>query len=597
MPADSGHRPQWGRQTSPAFENGHTRFVNRLGSPVGMTVAYALRVGILVSRGRLGLIPLLMAAACQGTIGSPAEDADPSPGSNPGSNPGAGPGTPPGASCTVPVIGRAPLRRLSHNEYRNSLNDLFGNPSLTEVATAGFLAETESLGFRNNADFLQVLPVVAQRYMDAAEVVAETVAPTVTDCTDAACLQTWMQTLGQRIYRRPLNEAEVAAYGQLINAGIAESGPTEAARWVVFTMLQSPSFLYRVELGVPGATGYAAVTGYEMASRLSYLLWQSMPDDALMAAAAAGDLDTPQGVMTAAQRMLADPKARRTYRFFEEWLDLDELPFIERDTDIFGPLGSLPAAFAQETEAFINHVVWDTEGSSFAELMSAPYTFANANLAEHYGLSGPVGEAFERVDLDPSQRAGIFTQGGVLAVHDRPSRTSIVLRGLKMRTDVMCQTVGAPPDDVELSFPEITADLSQRDRLAQHRVDPNCAGCHNLIDPLGIPFENFDAVGRWRDQDALGHTIDPSSALNFSDVDGPVANAAAMAGRLAESQLVRSCFTTQMFRFAYGRRETPEDVCSQQQLETAFASSGHSIRALLLALTQTDAFLYRPVAE
>ena len=529
---------------------------------------------------------MAVVCGCSGN-GPPSSDSGPTPPTNT---------IDPAPACAAASPGRAPLRRLSHTEYRHTLDDLFGNPALTAEATAGFLAETESLGFRNNADFLHVLTPVAQRYMDAAETIADRVAVGLTGCTDAACLQDWMRSFGRRVYRRPLTRDEGLAYDRLITAGITEDGPAEAVRWVVFTMLQSPNFLYRVELGIPGAPGYTKVRGYAMASRLSYLLWQSMPDEPLLNAAASGRLQSSEDVLAQAERMLDHPRARRFYRFFEEWLDLNDLPFIERDA-AFGPLGTLREDLAGETKAFINHIVWQTENASLNELLTAPYTFVNASLASHYGLSDPGGAGFERVSVDPSRRAGFLTQGAVLAVHDRPRRTSIVNRGLKIRTALLCQTVGAPPDDVQLSFPETTADLSQRERLAQHRVDPRCAGCHNLIDPMGLPFENFDALGRWRTVDDGGRAIDPSTEMTATDFDGPVANAADLAQRLAESELVRRCFTTQLFRFAYGRRETADDACSQRQLDQAFAASGYSVRALLLALTQTDAFLYRPVAE
>jgi hypothetical protein len=290
--------------------------------------------------------------------------------------------------------------------------------------------------------------------------------------------------------------------------------------------------------------------------------------------------------------MLADPKAKRVYQFFEEWLDLDRLPTIERNTSVFPEyLPNSPALFAEETKTFIEHVLWKQNGD-FQMLMTAPFSFLNSDLAQHYGVSGPAGSTFEQVSMPG--RAGIMTQAGVLTVHDKPTRTSIVLRGLKVRTDFLCQTVGAPPADIVVDLPEITAGISQKERLAQHREDDLCASCHNKMDPLGLVFENFDALGKTRTVDELGNLIETAGEITYTrQSDGPVADATELAAALAASPEVRDCFTTQTFRFFYGRSEGKADACSLSQLSDAFEKSNHSISELLVALTQTDAFLYR----
>ncbi|HMJ15185.1 MAG TPA: DUF1592 domain-containing protein [Polyangiaceae bacterium] len=538
----------------------------------------------------------LALTACQGEIVQPNAQEVGDPGTDPGRQNA-------GLECKQLNPGEAPIRRLSNAEYRNTVADLLGKPALAQQVTAKFVSETESLGFRNNARFLQINSVVAQQYMDAAEEVAKTLRTdrTLWPCTPAAgserdCATRFIQDFGRKAYRRSLTNEEVTRYQGLYDKADADYTFDAAIEWIAFTMLQSPHFLNRVEFGAGSTDGKAYVRPgpYEMASRLSYLLWQSMPDATLFEAAEAGKLATDAEVAEQARRMLQDPKARRVYQFFDEWLDLDELPAMQRDTDTFaGYSNALPGLFAQEAKSFIEHVLWN-EGGDVKQLFTAPYTFVNADLARHYGISGVTGTEFQRVNA-PAGRAGLLGLGGVLSVHDKPTRTSIVLRGLRVRTDLLCQTIGAPPADVVLDLPEVSAGVPQRQSLEQHRADPTCAQCHNRLDPIGIVFENFDALGRLRTEDELGNPIDTRGEItNTRDANGAVANAIELSARLADSQEVRECLTRQTFRFFYGRGEKTEDSCSLKQLDTAFEKSNYSIQDLLVALTQTDAFLYRP---
>jgi hypothetical protein len=373
-------------------------------------------------------------------------------------------------------------------------------------------------------------------------------------------------------------------------------------QWIVFTMLQSPNFLYRVEVGQPlisGAPGVMQPTPYEMAARLSYLLWQSTPDDALLTTAQAGGLTTREEVLTQARQMIQDPKADRLYEFFDQWLDVDAAQAMQRDTTVFPNLeADLPALFREETRNFVLNLLHSPTGN-LNDLFTAPYTYANARLAAHYGLTGPTvagltGEAFARVDRPDS--VGFFSQGGFISAHDKPTRSSIVRRGLKMRTDLLCQLIPAPPNNVQINLDALAANLTQRERLAMHRTDPVCAGCHELMDPIGLVFEGYDAVGRPRAMDENGNPIDSSSTISRTkDIDGAVTGPADLATKMAGSEEVRSCYTTQTFRFFYGRDAAAGDACTQAELAQAFAGSNYNLSELIVALTQTDAFLYRPM--
>jgi hypothetical protein len=358
-------------------------------------------------------------------------------------------------------------------------------------------------------------------------------------------------------------------------------------------MLQSAQFLYRFELGATPAGNYAKPTPHEIASRLSYLYLQSMPDAALFAAADSGELATQAQIEAQARRMLADPKGTRLLDYFEQWLDTDTLPDIVRDAAVYPNLDPmLPALLQGETRAFAADLL--TSGGGFEALFTAPYTFANAALARHYGLSGPTGSNYVKVDAPG--RAGVLTQG-MLLTHDKATRTSIVRRGLKIRTDVLCQIVPAPPPDVDLSSLDKTVTgVSQRERLAQHSTVAACATCHQLMDPIGVVFEGFDAVGRPRTMDETGMPVVIASELSLTrDANGPIANPAELGAKLAQSQQVRDCYVTNNFRFFYGREVEQADACSLARLLVDFKGADYNLKELLVALTRTDAFLYRGV--
>lgn len=505
--------------------------------------------------------------------------------------------------CTgTPSVAASPMRRLSNTEYRFTVADLLGMPELAARVTADFVEDTESLGYRNAAEFLNISSDTARQYSDAADVLSvEAVASRWNDLVrcnsgeaERDCARRFITSFGERAYRRPLTQAEVSevltkSYDAARSGGYDFRSGIE---WVIFGVLQSPQFLHRVEL-VRSDGQAVRVGGYEMASRLSYLIWGSMPDEALLTAARNGELDTDEGVAMQADRLLADEKSRRMYDFFVEWLDLDRFKVGNRSSGVYGALdANLTTLVRRETEELVNHVMWEENGT-LEDLLTAPYTYMNQALARHYGVSGVSGDAFVRVELDPTKRMGLLMQTSMLTAHDKEARTSIVRRGVKIRTDVLCGTVGAPPDDAVLDLAPTTPGQTQRQMLEEHRTNVTCNACHTLMDPLGQVFESIDAVGRLRSHDEAGNQVDTNSELTFTDVDGPVSSPVELVERLAQSDEVRACFTKQLFRYAYGRQETKADGCSQERLLEDFVASGYSLRGAISALTRTDAFLYR----
>jgi hypothetical protein len=493
--------------------------------------------------------------------------------------------------CQTPSPGSSPLRRLSNREYRNTLVDLgFDEDTVTRLVSV-LPNEPESLGFRNAASALSVNTLLAQAYMEIAEELSLLRDP---ECSleGADCASRFIEDLGLLMHRRPLTDEQRADYLALYQKAQDLEGSEAASRWVVTAMLQSPHFLYRVE--IPEAQ-VSPVTGHEMAARLSYTFWQAPPDQVLRDAAAAGQLETKEQVLAQALRLLQDPRAFRVYEFFEQWLDLDELDTVERDPALYPNLNpQLAELLRAESRAFIQDLLTDPS-SSFQDLLGAKHTFVNQALARHYGLPDVVGDTFVRVDAE--ERSGVLTQG-MLAAKDASAHTSIVRRGLKIRTDFLCQLVPAPPNNVDLTLDGIGADLTQAERLEVHRRTPTCATCHSLMDPIGIAFESFDAVGRHRLQDEYGNELTTAGEISGTlDADGPVSSVSEMATALSDSLEAQQCYMVQNFRFFFGRDATGADLCSQAQLAQVFEDSDQSLLALLVGIAQTDAFLFKAGLE
>lgn len=521
---------------------------------------------------------------------------------------GGGPGGETNPCTADVVVGSMPIRRLSHEEYAYSLSDTFTDLTLAPTVTTaaqGFAPDPQSLGFNNSSAFLTVSSNLAQQYMDAAETISaqavqnlSALLPCSPTNNESGCADRFIQVFGRKMFRRAIAADEAARY-RAVYDGARTAGYDFATgiQFVVFAFLNSPNFLYRMEFDTPGSTGTRAVTGTELASRLSYLLWHSVPDEELLTTAEMGQLRTKDQVLAQARRMLSDPKARRVYSFFQQWLGLQNLPNMQRDPTEFPNLDpNLPSLLDGEARAFVEGVMFDGD-SKFQTLLTAQYTYANQKLATHYGFSGISGSTWQKVDFATPRRGGLFMLGGTLAVHDKSTRTSIVRRGLEIRTQVMCQIVPAPPPNVP-ALGTVDPTATQAERLAQHRTDPNCASCHTRLDPLGQTFEAIDAVGRDRTVDEGGHPVVTTGAISESingGVDGPVADGYEMMQKLAGSEDAQDCMATQLYRFAAGRKEETGDACSRFTLRAGFKSSGGDLKGLLLGLTQTDDFMNRQV--
>jgi hypothetical protein len=502
--------------------------------------------------------------------------------------------------CSSASVGVSRLRRLTRSQYDNTIRDLLGitgNP-------AAQIAPDEKVGaFYSNAT-TPVSELLAEQYMRLAEELADqavgdlaSLLPCDPATGAAACGEAFVDHFGLRAFRRPLNPSERAALIGLFELGHADAGFAEGARLVVQAALQSPQFLYHFELGLPPAEAddVVALDGFELASRLSYFLWDTMPDEALLQAAAVGELDAPEALRDQAERMLEDPRAADAIAsFHRQWLHLDGLAGLEKNAEYYPQFdASLREAMTRETTRFADWVI-RFDDARLETLFTAPYSFLEGPLFALYGVAPPAEhDPSLPVDLDPTQRAGLLTQAGVLAMHAHADQSSPVHRGMLVRENILCTPLAPPPPEVDVVPPPVDPDATTRDRFDQHRADPACAGCHNLIDPLGFGFEHYDGIGAYRTLDA-GQPVDASGEiLGTWDIDGPFDGALELSRMLAESEQVRTCVAQQWFTFGFGRQPAEDDSCSFDGLNETFAESDYDIRELLLAMVTTDSFRHR----
>jgi hypothetical protein len=486
------------------------------------------------------------------------------------------------------IATRPELRRLTRAEYDHTVRDLLGDESAPARA---FVPDEECAGFRVG---LSVSPALFAQYQAAAERIASEIdVPALSGCepADRACARAFIARFGRRAYRRPLAGDEIDALVAVFDE-TATRTPAAALEVVIGTMLQSPFFLYRVERTDPATQRLGA---YELASALSYFLWRSMPDDALLDAAERGDLATPEGVEREARRLLDDPRSDDAIAsFHEEWLEIGELEIAERDPALFPEFSpELARAMVRETRDFGVRVVRDD--GRFTTLLLSPRTRIDDSLAALYGVEAPEAPWGSEIELGPERR-GVLTHASVLAAHSHPDQTSPVRRGAFVRARFLCQDVPPPPDDRMVVPPPAGSAATARERLALHRSDPSCAGCHALMDPIGFGFERYDAVGRHRASEG-GVAVDASGEVVASiDADGAFDGAVELAERLASSRAVSDCYATQWFRFVAGRREDPSERCALDAIRARFAETG-DVRELLVAIATSDAFSDRGAAR
>jgi hypothetical protein len=503
------------------------------------------------------------------------------------------------------TVGATGIHRLSRIEYDNTLRDLLG-----DTTRPGFAKLPEDVADPFDNDYTTQLvsgALVADVEALATDVSARTLADparkaALVGCTptgpgDKTCMTSFVKAFGRRAFRRPLADDEVTAYVGLQSFAVEAGDFYAGVDLVVRAMLQDPSFLYRVEIGTPvaGRPGLYQLGDYEIGTRLSYFLWGTMPSDQLLDMAAAGMLQTPAGRRAAATTLLADTRgADRVRAFHGFWLGYRQLP-------VDAALGDELRA---ESDALVTRVVFEKK-ADYLELFRWPETFLTDDLAMHYGLPAPGSTTGKWVSYEAagSPRRGILSHGAVLATGAKFDDTSPTLRGVFVRNRLLCQTVPPPPPNVMVDQPPAaTATGCKIDRYAAHRAG-GCAGCHNLTDLIGFGLENYDRTGVFRatDKDAPQCAISGDGQVVGSTAgptgDGKFNGPAGLGEMLIDGGDLESCVVTQLFRMAYGRRETADDAPNIAALTSAFKSKGRAFDALLVDVASDPAFIYRRLEQ
>jgi hypothetical protein len=561
--------------------------------------------------GRLALrsVPvLLVTAACQGQLTGPESGAPPAGpelnGGGSGNTPQPDLPRPPVGTFAGPIVtspsSTTRFVRLNHKQWENTVKDALKLGAPTGLSKA-FVAEPLRSTFDTNGAVLSVSADTFQDYQLAAESLASTVAHDAaikTRLAPQADATTLIKNLGKRVFRRPLTEAEITACKTLFDKGKALIGSgddfADGVEVVADYLFQSPHFIYREELSSAAVGGKVPLDAYEVASKLSYAIIGSMPDDALLDSADKNALSTRDQVVAEAKRLLATPDATEALLDFHDQLlvmrGYDNIS--KRDT--FAGFGDGVAEdLRQEAKHFIQNVVFQQD-QGFTTLMTAPYTFANARIRGLYGLDsgGASATDFVKVDLDPTQRAGLLTQIGFLASNAEQDTPNIIIRGVHIARKILCAALPPPPMNVP-PLPAIQPDSTNRQRVELATKDAPCNGCHtSIINPLGIALEHLDGVGKYRTQDN-GQPIDSTTSYVIDGESVPITGAADLASAIATSDQAHACYAQHVAEYLYGRVITRETDNQLVQQGGWLSHDKQSLQNLVVNLLATDAFLAR----
>ena len=545
----------------------------------------------------MAALAISASASCTGSLDSPL---GPSTRGEPGQAPD---GTDDGEQGAL-GLGRTGLRRLNNTEYDNTVRDLLGT-KLTPAKT--FLAE-EASGFDNVASALGMTGGQFESYFNAAETLAADVFAdstrrmrvmpcTGTDPDGGSCLDQVLDEFGTLAFRRPVEAAERAdLHAGFSRARQAGESPDGAMQHVLTLILTSPQFLYRPES--PAAD--AATNSYELASRLSYFLWSTLPDAALFEAARAGKLATDEQLTQQVTRMLADKKAQALVdNFAGQWLGLRDLATHKVVPEKYPSFDEeLRADLSAEARAYFSEFLF--EGRPMTEFLSAPVHYVNTRLASYYGIPNVTSDQLVRVETDIDERMGFIGLGSFLTVSSFAHRTSPTLRAKWIIEELLCSPLPPPPPGVQADLEgddkanAAAAIENVRERLELHRSDPSCASCHALMDPIGLGLESFDAIGQARDTYENGDAVDTRGVLpDGQKFDGP----RELSAVLSDDPRFPRCVAQKMLTFALGRSVETSEQALIDRTRDAYLAQGATLRALIDTIVLSDAFRGRAAEE
>ena len=504
------------------------------------------------------------------------------------------------ADYTQVVPGDLAMRRLTQAQFRNSITDVFGSdvvvPKFSEPDTnlGGLLAVGASqtaFSARGVESLEDAAYGLSEQALDTDVLKARLVPCSPEGTVDEACAAQTLEVLGRLLWRRTLTDEEVAGLTTLASDSATVLGDFyDGLEFGIAGLLQSPNFLYRIEAGIEDAASSTgrSFTGTDLAARLSFFLWNTTPDHELLSAGESGELDTREGLFTHASRLLESDRTRDGLRnFFTEFLHLYELDHLSKDPTIFEQFNEqLGKDAMEETLSLIEYLVFDLE-ADYRELMTTRETFVNPRLAAIYNIPAPSSEGFAYTQIPgDTARSGLLGHVSFLAGHAHQVSSSATLRGKAVRTILLCQSIPAPPVDVDTSIPEPSGNtLTLRDRVAEHLENPSCSACHLMTDPIGLALENFDGIGRWRDEDN-GKLIDASGDLDGAMFDGPVG----LGEALGEHPNLTKCLVQRMSRYAMGRLENIDERSILTSLEERFELHGYRVKPLMMEVVMSPLF-------
>jgi hypothetical protein len=477
-----------------------------------------------------------------------------------------------------------PLRLLTARQYDTSLVDIL---KITGSPAAGFGTGLDDVALEQRANLAAAVATLA-----ASDLSWAPCTPPVSGGPDA-CEQQIIDTIGAKIYRHPLSDLERTELKTLFDAGIREKDFATGVEWFLTGLLQSPDFMYEVVRPEPAETPgeVRPLAAYEYASRLAFFVWDGPPDDALTAAAAAGELDDPATRDAQVSRMMADARfSRGLEQFYRSWLSMKGFAEIARDAQGFDQnvISALSTSLLMSATE-----LYKTPNPNITSLFSGDTYYLNDVLRNFYGVSG-AGTAFTATSMTGESRRGILTHPGMMALLARPNESFPIGRGLHLLRNVLCEVIEAPPPDLVIpQQPTLQEGVSTRQRLEAHTAASLCQGCHSMINPAGFAFEAFDEVGRFRTTDH-GVEVDSSGTLELGkpDIDGAFATGAELLAKLGESPTARACFAEKYLDFAVARQSQPTDACSIQALGQSFGSTG-DLKQLVVSVAASDSFRMR----
>ena len=593
--------------------------VRRTPTPAGATLFFGLLSGVVACSGGFDGDPLPGdgatnqsgagstnhstdggTGATSGKGGSSSKGSGGTAGSSQGSGGSSGSSSPKAIAGVVPVTRVA---RLSHPQYRNTVAELFGidddpTESFTPDAIVGSSFDTTlslTVDNRLGPEYRSAAEALAARAASDDAIFARIV---TCDTGDAACPDEYLDSFGQKAFRRPLNATEKARFRALFDQGadLVASGDDfrDGVQVTLEAFLQAPQFLYRTELGGQvGSDELIALDSWEMASRLSYFVWNSMPDRELFASAEAGELASESAISDAVERLAADSRATRVgISFHAQAWDFQRFAKITPDSDTYPDAPSdIIARVRSASERFVEEVI--DSGGGLEELLTAPYAFADSELAPLYGAD--VQGGLERIDFDSGERKGFLMQVGYLASHAYSIKTDPIHRGLFIVRNLLCRDIPDPPAGAsQTPLPETDEPIeTTREEIELLTGQaPTCRGCHTDINPPGFAFENFDAVGSLRTREN-GTAVDTTGSFELDGATLEFEDASELVEALAGSEEAQSCYAAGWLSFAYGRDLVADDAPARVEVGVA----GRSVRDIMAAVALTKAFRKRAPNE